>query len=276
LKKVTVIIATLNRPTLRDTLISLKKQNTQIKVLYVTSNYFFQSVSLLHKSILGEIDFEVLISEGTLYECLNLGLDKVETKYVSFAHDDDWLGSNFFDQAINLMNQNSDINWCFGDVFQVEDNGQLLHLHSDPYYFIGMEFGPPRIWHPAAIYRKDLFKKIGKYRTNIGGVEFLIASDYDWFLRANQLGIKGTKINELQYFMRFGGLSTTRHELSLLECLTSATDLYPNSGLGKYREFFTKNVFYIDFFLKFDPFIPIFIRRLFLTKFIALLRKKLS
>jgi glycosyltransferase involved in cell wall biosynthesis len=260
----TVIIATLNRPTLEDSLLSIRSQSiSSLKIIYVTTPNLRNDIESVHKRLIPNTNYQIFSTDKHLYGSLNLGLKNTDSEFVSFLHDDDWLGSNFFDKSIKLLEDNPEINWCFGDIWEIQENGLAIRRVSDPYYFVGLEFATPRIWHPAAVYRKKLFhvEMVGHYRVTINKVELKIASDYDWFLRANKLGLKGTKVNEMEYFMRTGGLSTVNHELSLSECLIIVSDLFPPSGIVQHwlinnQHFFKKSsklVTFINFIHKYVP-----------------------
>jgi hypothetical protein len=279
---VTVIIATLNRPTLKSSLESLRNQAISLKVIYITNRNLTNHIGDLHLSIIPNIEYEIITSDEKLYGCLNQALTGIKTEYISFLHDDDWYGDSYFDEAVYLMENHPEINWCFGDVYEIQINGLCKFRLADPYYFIGIALEPPRIWHPAGIYRKTLFNfdKVGNYRTLVSGTEIGIASDYDWFLRAEILGIRGTKLREMQYFMRWGGLSTINHALSILECVIIVSNLYPKSGLGqywlnKYSWVFSNNMRLLGFVNKFKKFLPSLLRSNLKSKFHKILRRSL-
>ena len=279
---VTVVIATLNRPTLKKSLESLRNQDVPLKVIYVTNFISVNHIRDLHFSVISHIEYEIITSDSSLYGCLNEALKAVTTDYISFLHDDDWYGESFFSHAVHLMEEDPEVNWCFGNVFEIQVNGTSVFLGADPYYFIGIEQEPPRIWHPSGIYRKNLFNndKVGDYRTFVNGTKLLIAADYDWFLRAEMLGIRGTKLSEMQYFMRFGGLSTTNHELSILECVLIVSELYPDSGLtqlwmSKYSNYFIKNQSLVKFSEKAKILAPSFLRRRLKNIFLKILRRRI-
>jgi hypothetical protein len=122
--------------------------------------------------------------------------------------------------------------------------------------------------------------KVGNYRLCVNGTKLLIAADYDWFLRAEILGIRGTKLGEMQYFMRTGGLSTTSLELSILECIVIVSNLYPYSGISqlwmsKYSTYFKKNQRSVQFAEKVKVFVPSFLRSRLKNIFLNILRRRI-
>jgi glycosyltransferase involved in cell wall biosynthesis len=268
LSKLTIIISTLNRPTLENSLLSIRSQSiASLKIIYVTTPNLQNDIESIHKNLIPNTNYQIFSTDKHLYGSLNLGLKNVDSEFVSFLHDDDWLGSNFFNKSIELLEDNPEINWCFGDIWQIQENGAAINLVADPYYFVGLELAPPRIWHPAAVYRKKLFhvEMVGQYRDEINKVELKIASDYDWFLRANKLGFKGTKVNEMEYFMRTGGLSSVNHERSISECILIVSDLFPSSGIVKhwlstYQHFFTKSAKLVTLINAIHKYVPKFIK----------------
>ena len=257
-------MATLNRPTLEDSLLSIGSQRiSSLKIIYVTTPNLRNDIESVHKRLIPNTNYQIFSTDKTLYGSLNLGLENADSEFVSFLHDDDWLGSNFFDKSIKLLEGNSEINWCFGDIWAIQENGLAIRRHADPYYFVGLELATPRIWHPAGVYRKKLFhvEMVGEYRLTVNNVELRIANDYDWFLRANKLGLKGTKVNEMEYFMRIGGLSSVNHELSLYECSIIVSDLFPSSGivlhwLSNHKHFLKKNPRLVTFIIASNKYVP--------------------
>jgi glycosyltransferase involved in cell wall biosynthesis len=276
LSSLTIILATLNRPTLEDSLKSIRIQSIpSLRVLYVTTPHFRNEIESLHKRIMPNTDYQIFTTDLKLYGSLNLGLKNTDSDFVSFLHDDDWLGSNFFDKSLRLLEDNPEINWCFGDVWRVQENGIVEHLEADPYYFVGLELAPPRIWHPAAVYRKKLFHvdMVGQYRIEINKIDLKIASDYDWFLRAEKLNLRGTKVTDIEYFMRTGGLSWINHELSISESMVIVADLFPHSGiisqkwLLTYGHIFKNNSKFVAFTHSIVKFVPKFLRSLLKNRF---------
>jgi|688.fasta_scaffold29978_5 hypothetical protein len=261
-------MATLNRPTIEDSLLSIRSQRiSSLKIIYVTTPNLKSDIESVHKRLIPNTNYQIFSTDKYLYGSLNLGLKNADSEFVSFLHDDDWLGSNFFSRSIKLLEDNSEINWCFGDIWEIQENGLALRRVADPYYFVGLELATPRIWHPAAVYRKKLFDRelVGEYRVVVNNVELRIASDYDWFLRANKLGFKGTKVNEMEYFMRTGGLSTVNHERSISECMLIVSDLFPSSGIVKqwlitHEHFFDKSDKLVTFINIFHKYVPKFIK----------------
>lgn len=232
-----IIVPTLNRPTISNTILSLNKQEYISKIIFVTRSGLKSSLeNLVHNLIDPNLKYEILVcDEGELYNALNLGLRNCTSKYVGFLNDDDWYDDLFVKNGVDYLEKNSNLEWVTGDVVFHSKNGEMNYVRATPSDLYQLKIRPPRIWHPASIYKRDLFEKVGNYPTILGKKLIRVASDFGWMLKAFDLGVKVERVNGMQYNFRDGGLSQVEHGLSIYECahLVSET-FHEERGLLKY------------------------------------------
>lgn len=215
-----IIIPTLLRPTLSNTILSINKQEYINKVIFVTRNHLKHDLkNSVENNINVEIKYEILVcEEGELYHALNLGLKYCTSPYVGFLNDDDWYDDFFIKSGIEYLEKNPNVEWVTGDVVFHSKNGEMNYIRATPSDLNQLKIKPPRIWHPASIYRRDLFEKVGNYPTLLGKKLIRVASDFGWMLKAYKLGVVVVRVHGMQYNFRDGGLSQVEHGLSLYEC----------------------------------------------------------
>ena len=232
-----IIVPTLNRPTISNTILSLNKQKYISKIIFVTRSGLKSSLdNLVHNLIEPNLKYEILVcDEGELYHALNLGLRNCTSRYVGFLNDDDWYDDLFVKNGVDYLEKNSNLEWVTGDVVFHSKNGEMNYVRATPSDLYQLKIRPPRIWHPASIYKRDLFEKVGDYPTILGKKLIRVASDFGWMLKAFDLGVKVERVNGMQYNFRDGGLSQVEHGLSIYECahLVSGT-FHEERGLLKY------------------------------------------
>jgi glycosyltransferase involved in cell wall biosynthesis len=239
-KMIDIIVPTLNRPTISNTILSLNKQEYISKIIFVTRSRLKSSLeNLVHNLIDPNLKYEILVcDEGELYHALNLGLTNCTSKYVGFLNDDDWYDDLFVKNGVDYLEKKSNLEWVTGDVVFHSKNGEMNYVRATPSDLYQLKIRPPRIWHPASIYKRDLFEKVGDYPTILGKKLIRVASDFGWMLKAFDLGVKVERVNGMQYNFRDGGLSQVEHGLSLYECAHLVSGYFHEErGLLKYWYF---------------------------------------
>jgi glycosyltransferase involved in cell wall biosynthesis len=128
----------------------------------------------------------------------NAGLAQAQGKYIVYLDSDDLVGERFFDQKINLLETNSDLDACYGeyDFFRSDsafDTEKIIFKYKYPLItsadnarqhlinYLGGNFLPPN----SIVWRKDLLLKINGHDPSLG-----INQDVDLFIRAIFNGLK--------------------------------------------------------------------------------------
>jgi glycosyltransferase involved in cell wall biosynthesis len=265
-----IIVPTLNRPTISNTILSLNKQEYISKIIFVTRSGLKSSLeNVIHNLIDPNLKYEILVcDEGELYHALNLGVRNCISRYVGFLNDDDWYDDLFVKNGVDYLENNSNLEWVTGDVVFHSKNGEMNYVRAMPSDLYQLKIRPPRIWHPASIYKRDLFEKVGDYPTILGKKLIRVASDFGWMLKAFDLGVKVERVNGMQYNFREDGLSQVEHGLSVYECAHLVDEVFHEErGLLKYWylnhfPLTTSKIgklYRISNSLNFSTFIPLFI-----------------
>lgn len=121
-----------------------------------------------------------LISEKDtgIYDAMNKGIEIASGDYIIFLNSDDVF---FNENVLNLAAQQADIekyDLLYGDlIFLNKKNGNCTVSKQDNVNFVYL--CARTIFHPTIFASKKLFNKIGNFDVN-----YKIAADYDWVLRA--------------------------------------------------------------------------------------------
>ncbi len=152
-----------------------------------------------HINYISEKDFGI-------YDAINKGIQMSNGSIIGILNADDFYANNF--ELKNILNQfeiDSSIDIVYGDlnyVHKLNPSKIFRKWLSKNYYDNFFEDGND-LPHPTMFVRKDVYDKIGLYRT-----DFKIASDYEWMLRALKVHrIKSKYLPFLMVNMRLGGVS---------------------------------------------------------------------
>lgn len=161
----------------------------------------------------------ILLSEPDqgIYDAFNKGYALSSGDYIGYLNADDWLSAEQVSAGMHAI-ENSGADFCFGDMLVHDmpgsEGGRPELRRGDPDYATTLSFGMPELFQTTWLCSRKMFERIGLFRTN-----YIIASDYDWLVRAHQAGFVGVYSSGIRGNMRFGGISMTRQTLACLEGL---------------------------------------------------------
>ena len=148
-----------------------------------------------------DIDHITSEPDKGIADAMNKGLRRVSGDWILFLHAGDYLLSgDSISVAQICIQKNPDydiyaFNILFGDLNQwVERQSKSFQ----PLINIKTQFQ-----HQGAIFSSRIFQKIGSY-----DIDYKIAVDYDWFLRAYRKGSRARTVNKAISFMRNDGISS--------------------------------------------------------------------
>jgi glycosyltransferase involved in cell wall biosynthesis len=125
-------------------------------------------------------------------EAYNLAIPLVSTEFIAFLDADDlWLPEKA-ERQIDFLNANPEFDAVCCSVL----NFRKLN-EKDVTYEASREFGPSRLF-TATTFRIGVFKKFGLPDKTVGHFGWL----YEWWSRANELGIKCGEIEEVLFHRR--------------------------------------------------------------------------
>ncbi len=153
-------------------------------------------------------DISIIKSEKDqgMYDGINKGISLATGDVIGILNADDvFSNSDILSKIAIAFNTNSEIDAVFGDIAFVNENGKQTR------YYSSAKWNPGKfVWgfmpaHPTFYCKKEIFKKLGGYRT-----DFDIAADYELLIRF-------LKVNAINYLylpmlmvkMNLGGKSTS-------------------------------------------------------------------
>jgi glycosyltransferase len=144
-------------------------------------------------------------SDNGIFDALNKGIKRSSGNIIGILHSDDFYKNNEVLKIIGKTFRNTNADLIYGDLVYVTKNKpfkRIRYWKAGEYFEKNLQKGwmPP---HPTVFIKKNVFQKIGKYKTN-----YKISSDYDFLIRV--LGKKNIKIiyiPKILVNMRIGGKS---------------------------------------------------------------------
>jgi glycosyltransferase len=158
---------------------------------------------------------DVLLSEPDkgLYDAFNRGVAVSTGDYVAVLNGDDALAPENMAKSIAAL-EASGADFSFGDIEMEEEgpSGPVVRFRpADKDYAKTLNWGTTELHHPTMVAHRRIFERVGLFRTNLK-----ITADYDWYVRLNKAGFRGVYSGVISR-MKYGGVSTDRQELSILE-----------------------------------------------------------
>jgi len=154
-------------------------------------------------------------SDSGIYDAMNKGLKIATGDVISILNSDDfYMDSNVLSRVSDLFSHNEKIDLILGgvDFIHPKDlNSPVRHFPSKNFKPWKMRFGfmPP---HPGAFIKRETYLEVGYYRTN-----YLIASDFDWFVRSLFVHeCNFLVVDDVYVRMRVGGVSTSGFKASYI------------------------------------------------------------
>ncbi len=213
--KVSIITICLNsQDTIFDCLNSIASQKYPfIECIVIDGGSTDKTLDIIHnftnldKKIISEPD-------AGIYDALNKGMELATGSIVGILHSDDILANNeSIATIVKAFEQNPSFQCVHGDLvyvsrFKIDEIKRYWKAGkgSKNQYLLG--WMPP---HPTFYIKKDLMKKVGGYRMDLG-----TAADYEFMLRVMvKFSFKSFYIPKVLVKMRIGGISniSLKHRL---------------------------------------------------------------
>lgn len=145
-----------------------------------------------------------------VYDAMNKGVQKASGDIIAFLNSDDW----YEESALEIVNRQ------FSDSSVDVVVGKVNYFIKDMLYAAGMPLYEGKDIHLEMIYnhqsmfvKKELFDTIGGFN-----IKYKITADYEWTIKAHNMGYKFKRIDDILTNFRLGGMSSVQKYRGVYEC----------------------------------------------------------
>lgn len=184
--------------TIARTLNSLKNQSCRDFESIVVDGGSTDGTQEIIKSLGERVNHFISEPDQGIYDAMNKGLALASGTYIAFLNSDDY----YLPNTIQLLSdQGSDADIYFGNMIKERElNGTVFRRTEIPDLSRMKE--TMSIFHPSVFAKRDLFQSLGKF-----SLQYSLASDYHWLLRAYLNGAKFEHVDEALSVFTIGGVS---------------------------------------------------------------------
>ena len=241
--KISIVTAAFNSAaTIRDTFDSILSQNfDDYEYIVVDGKSRDETVDIIKEyepKFNGKMRW-ISEKDSGLYDAMNKGIRMASGEYVGILNSDDFFADENVLSSIAETLENNPVDAIYGDVDYVRPDDLkcvVRHYSSANFKRWKMRIGLMPA-HPTFYARKELFDKIGYYRT-----DYKISADYELLLRFIFVnGITTYYIPKVFVTMRVGGVST--NSLKVHWCIMKE-HLHAFKINGRYSDIFLQSLRY--------------------------------
>ncbi|MCV9931274.1 glycosyltransferase [Flavobacterium sp. LS1R47] len=201
--KITIIIATYNiENTLEQTIHSVLIQTySNIELVIIdgsSTDGTLEIIKKYEKIFDGRLKYISEKDKG-IYDAWNKGILLSTGDWITFLGADDFLLQDFCMNYYNVINNNQEVNFISAMNALVTEDIKPIRFYGKPFNKNFKKYCT--IAHVGSLHHKSLFLRFGKFDIN-----FLIAGDYDFLLRARR-EIVPYFLPKLNVIVRDGGIS---------------------------------------------------------------------
>ena len=146
-----------------------------------------------------------------VYDAFNKGVVLAQGEYVGILNADDYYETDQIENAVAMLTKTG-APFVHGDIIMHGWRGTDVLLRGDSDYASKISYGMPSLHQVTVLCRSSVFKACGLFHTH-----YLIAGDYEWFLRLAKQGVIGVHSPSVRAHMLAGGVSTTRQRRAMFE-----------------------------------------------------------
>lgn len=141
-----------------------------------------------------------------IYDAMNKGILASTGQYIAFMNSDDWYMDGAVEHIMKYAHE-TDADIIYGDYYRIYEDGRRTLIRQDTVDPEDIRFRMP-ICHQTVFAKRSLFQKLGLFE-----LEYKIASDYDWLLRAYLAGCRMLYVSVPVCCFRLGGVSSRKRLL---------------------------------------------------------------
>ncbi len=208
----TVITVCLNAKSSIDrTIDSIAAQNLPVEYIIIDGGSTDGTVDRLRDRS-ADIDLWISEPDSGISEAFNKGIALSSGTHISLVNADDWLEPKHLAVAIELLRRHN-VDYVFGDLMLHTTDGTPRYvLRGDRDYRKRLAHCMPTLNHPTVVCRRRAYELTGQFDTRLR-----LAMDYDWFVRADMLGLRGHYVPGLLAHMTLDGASVRQAYGALAE-----------------------------------------------------------
>lgn len=150
-------------------------------------------------------------SDDGISDALNKSIRLARGDYVQFLHADDAMPPEYIETAVALL-RDTDAPFVYGDLIMEQSGAPAMHYRGEADYARIIPRRMPNLNHPTCVHKRSMFDQVGPF-----DVTLKCAMDYDWFLRAANMGLYGAYSSTLLAYMNIDGVSNTRFRRTIDE-----------------------------------------------------------
>ncbi len=179
------------------------------------------------------IDLWISAPDRGISDAFNKGISLCRGEVIGLLNSDDWYEPGAIRAALQHLQQSGAEVAC-GGLQHWEGDRRTYLASSDPAHLRrGMT-----VAHPTMFVRRALYRKIGLYR-----LDFLLAMDYEWALRAVTAGARYVALNQCLANMQGGGVGDRRWRDSQREVARARALHIPGANTaGAYHTFVVRRI----------------------------------
>ncbi len=144
-------------------------------------------------------------------EAYNKAYSRCKGKYISSIDSDDYIAPDKFEKQVRFMENRPDIDICGTFVFEINEDGNLIHSTHEDWFNSAIDLNEPSNWiwqnrlcHSSVIMKKSMHDFVGDFN-----IDLIYSPDYEFWSRCLAKGAKFHVMTEKLTYYRFHGDNIT-------------------------------------------------------------------